>query len=329
MDCDSVVENWLSSVTNAIKLTLQTSLANALAMPLPESLHTSISPTLEVIRQSKSETKVKSPQRKVIFAAETGAVHDLEETARTDMNLQSSWSLRNVNEIVILALQIELTKKFEKSFEVLQSGNKSAIENLHQNLIAILQSAAAFLQGADESSGLHEVIDLNEDTASRQPNLESNEQELTIKEDAVTDENEAESKTDKHIVLLPNEIQKLTNLVFILSGKRDLAKRLSNMITSIDQNENEGERQISKTFEWQSQLKYYWSQPNATCKISVMDFDCEYGFEYQGTATRMVATPESERALFWASQGFAKNSSCLIIGSSVSGSGLKCQEILT
>lgn len=318
MDCDSVVENWLSSVTNAIKLTLKARLASELGMLLPESLHTAVSPTLELVRQSKSETKVKSPQRKVIFAAETGTVQDLEDTARTDMNLQSSWSQRNINEIVILALLIELTKKFEKSFEGLESGNKNAIESLHQHLTAILQSAARLLQGADESSGLHEVIDLNEDIDLNQPNLESHEQEVNIKDHAGPDENEAGSKTEKNIVLLPNEIQKLTNLVFILSRKRDLAKRLSNMITSIDQNENEGERQISKTFEWQSQLKYYWSQPNATCRISVMDFDCEYGFEYQGTAARMVTTPESERALFWASQGFAKNSSCLIIGSSVS-----------
>lgn len=318
MDCDSVVENWLSSVTNAIKLTLKTRLASELGMLLPESLHTAVSPTLELVRQNESETKVKSPQRKVIFAAETGTVQDLEDTARTDMNLQSSWSQRNINEIVILALLIELTKKFEKSFEGLESGNKNAIESLHQHLTAILQSAARLLQGADESSGLHEVIDLNEDIDLNQPNLESHEQEVNIKDHAGPDENEAGSKTEKNIVLLPNEIQKLTNLVFILSRKRDLAKRLSNMITSIDQNENEGERQISKTFEWQSQLKYYWSQPNATCRISVMDFDCEYGFEYQGTAARMVTTPESERALFWASQGFAKNSSCLIIGSSVS-----------
>lgn len=318
MDCDSVVENWLSSVTNAIKLTLKTRLASELGMLLPESLHTAVSPTLELVRQNESETKVKSPQRKVIFAAETGTVQDLEDTARTDMNLQSSWSQRNINEIVILALLIELTKKFEKSFEGLESGNKNAIESLHQHLTAILQSAARLLQGADESSGLHEVIDLNEDIDLNQPNLESHEQEVNIKDHAGPDENEAGSKTEKNIVLLPNEIQKLTNLVFILSRKRDLAKRLSNMITSIDQNENEGERQLSKTFEWQSQLKYYWSQPNATCRISVMDFDCEYGFEYQGTAARMVTTPESERALFWASQGFAKNSSCLIIGSSVS-----------
>ena len=306
VECESSVETWLQAVINAIKSTLQVGLASALGMPIPEGIKIGNNGSRESTIQSKKETKRRtstSPhQRKVLFAPETEAVEDLEKTARSEMNLPSSWSLRNTNEIVILALQIELTQKFEKCFEEIQAGDKDSLEKMHQHLSAILHSAAGLLRGANASDRVHEVI-------TKQSVDEENEEESSNL--PVT----SPVSSDLRIFLSPSQIQKLTNLIFILSAKRDLAVKLSNFAKSTDQNENESAKsQVSQSFEWQSQIKYVWSQPNATCTISAMDFDCEYGFEYQGTAARMVCTPETDRALFWITQGLSNSAPCLVLG---------------
>ena len=311
MDCDASVELWLYSVLSAIKSSLQVGLASALGVPIPESLKFGSSSSNEPSSQDKKETKGGTPssqQRKVIFAPDTEAVEKLEHTARSEINLPSSWSLRNPNEIVILALQIELTQKFEKCLDEIQSGDKDSLERMHQHLSAILHSASALLQGASAADRLHEVI-------TSKPLEGVNDEETSDAGDA------PESTTtppDIKIVLSPRQIQKLTNLIFILSAKRDLAVKLSQLAKTTDQNDNkEGEGDISKTFERQAQLKYFWSQSNATCNITMMDYNSEYGFEYQGTASRIVCTPETDRALFWMIQGMSSCAPCLIVGSSV------------
>ena len=317
VDCETSVELWLHSVLSAIKSSLQVGLASALGVPIPESLKFGSSSPHEPPPQDKKEPKggtpVSSQQRKVIFAPDTEAVEKLEHTARSEINLPSSWSLRNPNEIVILALQIELTQKFEKCLDEIQSGDKDSLERMHQHLSAILRSASDLLQGASAADRVHEVI-------TSQP-LDKNCE--NVNDEEANDEGDAPESTPAppniKIVLSPRQIQKLTNLIFILSAKCDLALKLSKLAKTTDQNDNkEGEGDISKTFERQAQLKYFWSQSNATCNITMMDYSSEYGFEYQGTASRIVSTPETDRALFWTIQGMSSCAPCLIIGSSVS-----------
>lgn len=318
VDCESTVENWLPAVIATVKSTLQVGLASALGMPVPDGLKVvGPSPSLESTSKESKEvvrrTSVSPQQRKVFFAPETEAVRTLENTARSEMNLPSSWSLRNTNEIVILALQIELTQRFENCFRDVQSGDRDSLERMHQHLSAILRSAAGLLQGANASDRVHEVI------TQHQSDIQQ-----SMSQDKAKDQGTEETLTNDQVnpevrfLLSPSQVQKLTNLILLLSSKRDLAVKLSNLAKSRDQNENEdGTAQLTRIFEWQSQLKYVWSQPNATCKVSVMDYDCEYGFEYQGTAARMVSTVETEKSLFWITQGMASYMPCLLIGSTV------------
>ena len=286
-------------------------------MPIPDSIKAGNSSpydrSAQSTREKKRRTSTPSPQRKVIFASEAEAVQNLENTARSGMNLPSSWSLHNPNEIVLLALQIELTQKFEKCFNEVQTGDKDSLEKMHQQLSAILHSASGLLQGTNATDHVHEVVTL-------EPSNENPDHGKEEASDSADLPRQAAPFVDARLVLSPSQIQKLTNLIFILAGKRDLAARLSRMARITDQNDNnEDDRKgdLSKAFEWQSQLKYSYTQSNASCIISVMDYNCEYGFEYQGTATRMINTPETDRALFWMAQGMSNYCPCLIVGSKV------------
>ena len=314
VDCDSMVENWLNAVVSAVKMALQVSLASALGMPLPDSIRIGLM-SRESTTHGKIESKIKkspSPQqRKVLFAQEPKVIGDLENTAREEMSLPSSWSLRNLNEIVLLALQIELTLKLERCFEECQAGDKDALPGMQQHLFAILQSAAALLQGSNGNDLDHHVLKQRTKVAD-----DSNAEQVN---DNCTEEKEEilHAKQETRIFLTPSQMQKLTNLIFVLSNKRDLTEKLSKVISSTDQNGNEGMTQLARMFEWQSQLKYYWSQDSATCRLSVMDYNCDYGFEYQGTAARMVNSPESEKAVFWMTQSMLNRSPVLLVGSTV------------
>ena len=318
MDCESSVEIWLQAVISAIKSSLQARLASALGMPIPEGIKISNGITHESSPQGKRETTARasaSPQqRKVVFAPETETIQSPEDMARSELDLPSSWSLRNTNEIVILVMQIELRQKFEKCFSEIQSGDKNSLERMYEYLSAILHSASGLLQGASTIDHLQEVIEL-EPSSGRRDSVEEEE----VVDAADLPKSTQTSSNDVRIVLSPSQIQKLTNLIFMLSAKRDLAARLSKLAITTDQNDNDdGKGDMSKTFEWQSQLKYSWSQSTATCNISMMDYNCEYGFEYQGSAARMISTPETDRALFWMTQGMSNYAPCLIIGSTVS-----------
>lgn len=310
VECDAAVEIWLGAVISTIKSTLQVSLASAIGMPLPESVAIKVSD--EAFHSSKSETatkKTESLPRRVLFAPETGIVKELIDESEAMLHMSSSWSLRNVNEIVILALQIELTKKFEQSFEKMQSGDKNPLDDLQQHLSTIIESAAKVLQGSGESDRVHEVIGDHEESGG---NADSNNTET----DAKTDPGST-TKSDVTVILPPCQVQKLTNLIFVLSAKRDLALKLSELVKSIDENDNEAKKHLQSTFEWWSQFRYYWSQENATCRVSIMDYESEYGFEYQGTASKLITTPATDKALFWLSQGFAANTPGLVTSSSV------------
>lgn len=317
MDCESSVEIWLQAVISAIKLSLQAYLASALGMPMPEGItignSTAHEPSSQGKREKKARASASPQQRKVFFAQETDILQNPEDIARSEPDLPSSWSLRNTNEIVILSMQIELTQKFEKCFFEIQSGDNNSLERMYQHLSAILLSASGLLRGTSTIDHFQEVIKLK--PASEQ----SGRIEGELDGGADLPRATPTPPNDVRIVLSPSQIQKLTNLIFILSAKRELAGKLSKLAMTTDQNDNDdGKSDISKTFEWQSQLKYSWSQPTATCNISMMDYNCEYGFEYQGSATRMISTPETDRVLFWMIQGMSNYAPCLIIGSTVS-----------
>eukprot|EP00795_Rhopilema_esculentum_P016198 gene16198-7569_t len=290
VDCDSVVENWLNAVVSAVKMTLQVSLASALGMPLPDSIRIGLM-SRESTTHGKMESKIKkspSPQqRKVLFAQEPKVIGDLENTA-------------------------QLTQKLEKCFEECQAGDKDALPGMQQHLSAILQSAAALLQGSN-GNDLDDYVLKQRTKVADDSNTEQVDDDFTVEKDEIL-----HAKQEIRIFLTPSQMQKLTNLIFVLSNKRDLTQKLSKVISSTDQNGNEGMTQLARMFEWQSQLKYYWSQDSATCRISVMDYDCDYGFEYQGTAARIVNTPESEKAVFWMTQSMLNRSPVLLVGSTVS-----------
>uniref|UniRef100_A0A0G4GMS7 Dynein-1, subspecies f n=1 Tax=Chromera velia CCMP2878 TaxID=1169474 RepID=A0A0G4GMS7_9ALVE len=51
----------------------------------------------------------------------------------------------------------------------------------------------------------------------------------------------------------------------------------------------------SSAFQWQSQLRFYWSKEKRTCIIRICDWITEYAYEYVGNCGRLVITPLTDR----------------------------------
>ena len=344
--CDAPVETWLNSLITAIRTTLQIKLASALRVPIPESFKALASEvptsTLKPKPSEKPDKKLKKdPSRRVLFASEAESTEKADDSVQSELKLPKSWSLSNTNEIIILALQIELTKKIEIALYK-TSFEQFTLENLFGHLCALIDSVSTILRGQTDSQ-LQGSIDQVEGKQTEESNGQAGassvvEEQLqyfadnrpgkvvklktdgvkAASDQSVSDERKSSEGNDGKLVLFPGQIQMLTNLVFILSQKRDIATRLINIKSSVNDNANTQVKGLSNHFEWQSQLKYYLSEDTVSCKIRALENELQYGFEYQGTACRLVCTPLTERYLFWLYHGLHLPAPGLLVGSAVS-----------
>ena len=95
----------------------------------------------------------------------------------------------------------------------------------------------------------------------------------------------------------------LTGLIKIVQGDIDkpLRQKVMCMITMdthsrdiIEKLRNE-EVKSADEFQWQSQLKAYWSTDKTDCNLRITDASFWYGYEYLGNGPRLVVTPLTDR----------------------------------
>ena len=56
-----------------------------------------------------------------------------------------------------------------------------------------------------------------------------------------------------------------------------------------------GEIDSVNEFLWQQQLRYYWDDDNDLCKVSQINADLYYGYEFMGACSRLVITPLTDK----------------------------------
>lgn len=89
---------------------------------------------------------------------------------------------------------------------------------------------------------------------------------------------------------------------------RDVIEKLiSEKVVSIDE------------FQWQSQLKAYWSKEKDDCHLNVADAEFWYGYEYLGNGDRLVVTPLTDRIYVTATQALHLKMGCAPAGPAGTG----------
>jgi len=100
--------------------------------------------------------------------------------------------------------------------------------------------------------------------------------------------------------------QKIMCLITMDTHSRDVIDRL------IKENVRKAEE-----FQWQSQLKFYWTNNNAEIKIADARFN--YAYEYLGNGPRLVITPLTDRIYVTATQALHLKLGCAPAGPAGTG----------
>ncbi|CBZ52837.1 GA26239, related [Neospora caninum Liverpool] len=108
--------------------------------------------------------------------------------------------------------------------------------------------------------------------------------------------------------LTPAMRQRLMCLITVDTHGRDVLARLIE------------EGAASKdAFQWQSQLKYHWSEAEDTMRVNITDASFVYGYEYLGNGPRLVVTPLTDRIYVTAAQALHLCMGCAPAGPAGTG----------
>ncbi|XP_022099208.1 dynein beta chain, ciliary-like [Acanthaster planci] len=116
-------------------------------------------------------------------------------------------------------------------------------------------------------------------------------------------------KSELQLMLFPGQIQKISNLITLLAHQRDLLQRL------IDK-QDEMKGSLLESFDWRSRLRYIWNETSNNLSVKLLDTSFEYGFEYMGSAGRLVLTPDTEQVFLSLAQAVKAHMAGLCVGPS-------------
>ncbi|XP_076457719.1 uncharacterized protein LOC143291635 isoform X3 [Babylonia areolata] len=127
-----------------------------------------------------------------------------------------------------------------------------------------------------------------------------------------------EEEEEMKLMLFPSQIHKLTCLLSLLSHLRDLVGRLTDMAP----------RQPPATsFDWRSQLLYSFVEETRGVTVHCMNTPFEYGFEYLGSSSREVITPQTERMFVTMTQAIKAHTGVLCMGPKECGKFMHVREV--
>ncbi|GBG28212.1 Dynein heavy chain 2, axonemal [Hondaea fermentalgiana] len=109
-----------------------------------------------------------------------------------------------------------------------------------------------------------------------------------------------EDALEKYHSVCTKRLQNLIELVQNPLSKEDRVKIIALLTLDVHGKEvveNLIQRKVESpdAFSWRSQLRYFWSDEDDSCAISITDFHTQYSFEYVGNVDRLVITPLTDR----------------------------------
>ena len=197
--------------------------------------------------------------------------------------------------------------------------NKEALKDVYDKLTAILEATAMMLKGADKErtpqggdDGYDSDVNSDDDTeeaamrrmsrntsASQErpgtaavgdAEVASNFSGVSQKQKGQAEQDVTNGQGTDKMLLFPSQIQKISNIIAMLSHKRNLVQRLIH-----HREEWEALKDPIDNFDWQCHARVRWDEEQQACKVDILDMVFDYGFEYQGTASRLVLSPLTDK----------------------------------
>ncbi|XP_056010102.1 uncharacterized protein LOC125667097 [Ostrea edulis] len=135
------------------------------------------------------------------------------------------------------------------------------------------------------------------------PTIKAKQEEEAAKQEEPIDNSEL------RLMLFPSQIQKLTSLLALMAHLRDFMERM----IEAENNDAIG------TFQWSSQLRYYYNKDNKGVTVKCLDAEFDYGYEYVGSSNREVITPLTERVFVALCQSIKAHMGGMCVGAMDTG----------
>ena len=202
--------------------------------------------------------------------------------------------------------------------------NREALRDVYDKLTNILHATAMMLRGADKESkpqnaddgydsGVNSDNDTEVEAAARGLSRNTNVSQERPGTGAVGDidaastisgmsqkqkgepqpqnsEPDGDGNANNKMMLFPSQIQKISNIIAVLSHKRNLVERLIHR-----EEEWQALKNPTDSFDWQCHARCSWEEEQQACKIDILDMQFDYGFEYQGSTSRLVLSPLTDK----------------------------------
>ena len=233
--------------------------------------------------------------------------------------------------------------------QVASGENKEALREVYDKLTAILEATAMMLKGADKERRIERVdngcdsgVNSDNDTETDGParrttsrnTVTSQDRPATVtagdldaasnisglsQRDKERSELESEESGAIKMLLFTSQIQKISNIISMLTHKRSLVRRLLD-----HSNEWEGLKNPTDSFDWQCHVRYRWDEEQQACKVEIFDMVFDYGFEYQGTSSRLVLSPLTDKCFLGLAQAVKNKMVGVCTGEFVSAVNICC-----
>lgn len=207
------------------------------------------------------------------------------------------------------------------ALKVASGENKEALKEVFDKLTTILGATAMMLKGADKESrpqgvddgydsGVNSDNDIEVEATARGLSRNTSASQERPGSGAVRDVDAASNfsgvsqsqkvqpeqdipkgnAVNNKMLLFPSQIQKISNIIAMLSHKRNLVQRLME-----HSEEWEALKNPTDSFDWQCHARCRWEEEQQACKVDILDVEFDYGFEYQGSVTRLVLSPLTDK----------------------------------
>lgn len=247
-------------------------------------------------------------QLTALVASKTSNPDSSDQTENTSSVVTSNYCCQ----IVLLGLQIELCKNIHEAItKRVSTGDEESVTTVLNKVTTMISTLAKTLR-ENEVDNNDKEIELPVEERPMRPEGASRGTSASLdrigsaalgseagrSEASVTSgkgnhnekppEPQPDVKQSTFAMLTPSDIQRICNILTYLTHTRDLIEELDDKpdVTAVD-----------NWFNWFINARHCWDDEKQTCRVDMVNHSFDYGFEYQGTTSRLVLSPTTDRCL--------------------------------